>query len=116
MIWHQGEADRLTGPDPGNKQAEYEAMLNGFIADIRSNYGQNLPFMIGEVNKINTTTYNTYPISAAQEAVGAADPFATFVPADDLFVGDDVHLNSAGVVGLGGRYATYYTTQYYTSP
>lgn len=105
MIWHQGESNA------GNTQAQYETLLNGFIADMRSHYGANLPFMIGAINADYSTEYAT--IAAAQMAVGAAAPYATFVPTDaGDFGNDEIHLTTAGVMKLGENFATMYQANY----
>ena len=57
MLWLQGESDALEG-----QQASYQTNLTNFIADIRTRYGANLPFFIGEI----------YPQSAAKIVVTTA--------------------------------------------
>ena len=105
MLWHQGESNS------GMTQEQYEQALNDFIAEMRTTYGQNLPFMIGEIRRENT---GTGPIADAQIAVGAADPYAVFVPAADLSSGDGVHFDRPGMVTLGERFAQYYTANFDT--
>ena len=104
MLWHQGESNA------GNTQAVYESRLTEFIADVRSLYGANLPFMVGE---IGLSKPGNDAIVAAQQAVAAADPYSVFVPASDFsFGGDDVHFNQAGMITLGQRFANYYNSNF----
>ena len=104
MLWHQGESDAIEG-----QQANYETNLTNFISDVRSNYGTDLPFMIGEIRRQSTAT-NT--VADAQVAVGAADPNATFVQAADLSFLDTYHFDAASMITLGERYANSYALNY----
>ena len=101
MVWHQGESDAIE-----NQQAPYESNLSAFMADIRTRYGANLPFLIGEIRRSNGPAFVT--VADAQIAVAAADPFASFVPASDLTFSDTYHFNAASLVTLGERFATAY--------
>ena len=103
MLWHQGESD------VGQTQANYQTMLTGFIGDVRSRYGANLPFMIGE---IRNTGPDAQQIINAQSAVAAADPYASFVAGSDLTFGDSVHFDAAGMTTLGERFANNYQANY----
>ncbi len=105
MLWHQGESDAHLG-----QQAAYQANLTAFIADIRSRYGANLPFLVGEIgNTMAGYEAALNAVIAAQQAVAAADPCTGFVPASDLpFWDDDVHFNTAGQIALGQRFAAGY--------
>ena len=104
VLWHQGESDAIEG-----QQANYETNLTNFISDVRSNYGTDLPFMIGEIRRQSTAT-NT--VADAQVAVGAADPNATFVQAADLSFLDTYHFDAASMITLGERYANSYALNY----
>jgi hypothetical protein len=101
MLWHQGESDAIEG-----QQAAYQTNLTAFIADIRSHYGANLPFLIGEIRRSNGPAFVT--VADAQVAVGAADPNAVFVPASDLSFWDTYHIDAPSQVTLGQRFATAY--------
>ena len=101
MVWHQGESDAIE-----NQQAPYESNLSAFMADIRTRYGANLPFLIGEIRRSNGPAFVT--VADAQIAVAAADPFASFVPASDLTFSDTYHFNATSLVTLGERFATAY--------
>ena len=97
MLWHQGESD-ATVAQAGN----YESNLTDFISDVRTRYGSNLPFLIGEIRRINA---NSDIVADAQVAVAGADPFAEFIPANDLTFKDSLHFDMAGQVALGERFA-----------
>lgn len=98
MLWHQGESDA----DTAAHASGYATRLAAFIAAVRSLYGTNLPFLIGEIHRINA---NSDTVADAQIAVAAADPYAAFVPASDLTFQDSLHFNTAGQVALGERFA-----------
>lgn len=104
MLWHQGESDAIEG-----QEANYQTNLTNFISDVRSNYGTDLPFMIGEIRRQSTAT-NT--VADAQVAVGAADPNSTFVQAADLSFLDTYHFDAASMTTLGERYANSYASNY----
>jgi hypothetical protein len=104
MLWHQGESDALNNQHPA-----YQKNLTAFIADMRSHYGANLPFMIGEIRwnePRNGTKFKV--ISDAQQAVAAADPNTVFAPANDLTFKDRFHFDAAGQKNLGERLAASY--------
>lgn len=105
MLWHQGESNS------GNTQAQYELALTNFIAEMRATYRQDMPFMIGEIRRVSA---GTNAVADAQIAVGAADPYAVFVPAADLTSSDNVHFDRRGMVTLGERFAHYYAASFET--
>jgi hypothetical protein len=105
MLCDQGESNSV------NTQAQYEQSLNGFIAEMRATYRQDMPFMIGEIRRVSE---GTNAVADAQIAVGAADPYAVFVPAADLTSGDGVHFDRPGMVTLGERFANYYAANFET--
>ena len=101
MLWHQGESDAIEG-----QQAAYQTNLTAFITDIRSHYGPNLPFLIGEIRRSNGPAFVT--VADAQIAVAAAAPNLAFVPASDLSFWDTYHFDAPSQVTLGQRFATAY--------
>jgi hypothetical protein len=104
MLWHQGESDALNNQHPA-----YQKNLTAFIADIRSHYGANLPFMVCEIRwdeRRNGTKFKV--ISDAQIAVAAADPNTVFAPANDLTFKDRFHFDAAGQKKLGERIGAGY--------
>jgi hypothetical protein len=106
MVWHQGESDALDG-----QQATYQTNLTNFIADIRSRYGANLRFLIGEIgDKYTPALAALQTVIAAQQAVATADPLSVFVPAKDLPFQDVLHFDTAGMITLGERFAAGYAS------
>jgi hypothetical protein len=103
MAWHQGESDAIEG-----QQAAYQANLTAFIADIRSRYGADLPFLIGEIRRSNGPAFVT--VADAQIAVAAADPNAVFVPASDLSFLDTYHFDAPSQIVLGQRFAATFAS------
>ncbi|MGB0768684.1 MAG: sialate O-acetylesterase [Phycisphaeraceae bacterium] len=106
MIWHQGESDAF---DQTAENLTYQPDLVDFIADIRSNYGEDLPFMIGGINDVRD---GTDFIIQQQQAVATSDDFATFVRGDDLTFADDFHFDAPGMITLGERFANQYAADY----
>jgi hypothetical protein len=104
MLWHQGESDALNNQHPA-----YQKNLTAFIADMRSHYGANLPFIVCEIRwdeRRNGTKFKV--ISDAQIAVAAADPNTVFAPANDLTFKDRFHFDAAGQKKLGERIGAGY--------
>lgn len=106
MLWTQGEADGLAD----RTTAQYQAELAEFIADIRTRYGENLPFFL---NRLSTgqrqlSIAQLTQIRTAQENVASADPFTYLIDADGLSQGDTVHFNAAGQMQLGERFGHAY--------
>jgi Carbohydrate esterase, sialic acid-specific acetylesterase len=97
MLWHQGESDAIE-----KQQALYQSNLTAFIADVRSRYGANLPFLIGEIRR-SSAPFDT--VADAQIAVADADAKAVFVPANDLSFSDLYHFDAPSQVTLGQRFA-----------
>ena len=105
MLWMQGESDKTE-----EYANAYQSNLTAFIADIRSRYGRNLPFVIAET-WVNLGD-DTYPgplgdiVSGAQQAVANGDPYVGFVSTrNSSFLSDDVHLNASGQMDLGYQMA-----------
>jgi len=104
MIWMQGEQDTSD-----QFSAKYQTNLTNFISDIRLTYGENLPFVIGQLS-INQTHLPAVPLAAvrnAQAAVAAADPYSRLVVTDSFGLNsDDLHFNRPGQVDLGYAFAS----------
>lgn len=100
MLWMQGEADS----NSGTNAAAYEANLTAFIAAVRDAYGDDLPFVMGEIRRLNA---NDETVADAQQAVADADALTVLIDTGDLtWKGPaDVHLDAAGQIALGERYA-----------
>ncbi|MEX0775831.1 MAG: sialate O-acetylesterase [Phycisphaeraceae bacterium] len=106
MLWYQGAADAKL-----NRTTEqYEFDLNEFIADLRTNhYGQDLPFFLARLSSGSPLLPDQLAnIRTAQENVAAADPLAYLIDADSLTFGSNEHINAAGQMELGQRFAQAY--------
>jgi hypothetical protein len=104
MVWHQGESDALN-----NQHEAYEGNLTAFIADMRTHYGADLSFLIGEIRWDEPRNGPEFKVvSDAQAAVAAADPNAAFAPANDLTFSDRFHFDAAGQKILGERLGSSY--------
>jgi hypothetical protein len=105
MIWMQGESDAVN-----NYTNDYQANLTAFIADIRSTYGTNLPFVIGRLSDAQTASTISASaldaVQAAQDAVAASDYRTGLVNTDNLSVKSDLlHFDVNGQLSLGKAFA-----------
>ena len=109
MLWHQGESDAIDG-----QHNNYQTNLTNFIADIRSHYGADLPFLIGETRLDDATLASQLiVINNAKIAIAAADPYAVHVPAADLNFQDRWHFDSASQMILGERFADAFINNFF---
>ncbi|MEM9345947.1 MAG: sialate O-acetylesterase [Planctomycetota bacterium] len=100
MLWAQGETDAKDG----RTTAQYEADLNAFIGDIRTRYGEDLPFFLSRLSSGQTDVpaNGLTQIRAAQNNVAANDSNAYLIDTDGFGLkDDDLHFNAAGQVELG---------------
>lgn len=106
VLWTQGESDA----NGTRTTAQYEADLNELIADVRNNYGANLPFFISRLADTQTHVSMTAKadIRLAQENVAAADPYAFLIDTDGFSVGDTLHFSTAGQISLGTAFGEAY--------
>jgi iduronate 2-sulfatase len=106
MLWTQGETDA----NGTRTTAQYQTDLNELIADVRSNYGADLPFFISRLADTQTHVSMTAKadIRSAQENVAAADPFAFLIDTDGFSVGDTLHFSTAGQIQLGTAFGQSY--------
>lgn len=109
MLWHQGENDAIQG-----QQANYGSNLTAFIADVRIRYGAKLPFIIGEPWRGSGPAFVT--VAQAQEAVAAADPYATFIPTSDLTLFETYHFDAPSQLIIGQRFAQSYLSNFLAHP
>lgn len=112
MIWVQGESDAAEG----RTTEQYEADLISFIAEIRSKFGKDLPFIFNRLGT-NQKRLEGEPfkqISAAQENVAEADDRAFMVLVDDLSMKDKIHFDAQGTLELGERLAKAYAAAFQT--
>ena len=106
MIWMQGERDVKAG-----YHNSYEANLTSFIADIRSNYGADLSFVVGQLSDNQDLSFPARldVVRAAQADVAAADANTGLVVTDDFSLSSDVlHFDSSGQMDLGEAFAEEY--------
>lgn len=107
MVWVQGERDARTG----RTASQYTADLNEFIADVRSRYGDDLPFIYSRLSSGQTDlpAASLAAIRAAQDAVASGDPLAHLVDTDGFSLnGDALHFSAAGQIALGEALAGAY--------
>ena len=102
MLWTQGESDGLE-----NKHAQYQANLTAFIADVRSEYGSDLPFFLSQISINQTAVSNLAAIRGAQSAVALADPDTYLIDTDSFSTGT-IHFDANGQIALGEAYADAY--------
>ncbi|QNN24122.1 hypothetical protein HED60_18230 [Planctomycetales bacterium ZRK34] len=98
MVWSQGEKD-------SQSQAHtdaYQRNLSQFIAAVRSEYGQHLPFVITAIPDSDAMDQR---VIEAQRAVSNQDAQTHFVATDDLTLKDVVHFDAVSQVELGRRCA-----------
>jgi hypothetical protein len=103
MVWMQGESDATTHDNATN----YQANLTTFIADIRSTFGADLPFIIGRLSSGQTGSgsYLT-ELRASQDAVAAADPRTGIIDTDAFELkGDNLHFTGNGQQSMGEAFA-----------
>jgi len=109
MLWTQGERDAKTG----RTAAQYEADLNEFIADMRTNYGTVLPFFLSRLpdGQTNIPAAALTEIRRAQANVATSDPLAYMIDTDGFGLkGDKLHFDAAGQVALGQAFGQTYTS------
>jgi len=106
MLWTQGESDA----NGTRTTAQYQADLNELIADVRNNYGEDLPFFISRLADTQTHVSMTTKadIRLAQENVASSDANAFLIDTDGFSVGDTLHFNTTGQVQLGTAFAQSY--------
>lgn len=99
MLWLQGESDT------GTQAQQYQANLTNFIADMRSHFGANLPFVIGGIG-YQTADYTV--VSAAQQRVAQTVPNVAYFSDYDLLGPNhtDLHFDAADQQLIGQRYVT----------
>lgn len=103
MAWMQGEADCTNEHAP-----VYQGNLAAFAADVRANFGADMPFVIGRLS-VNQTNRQPGPLAtvmAAQSAVAAADPRSSLVDTDGFgLLGDNLHFDTQGNLDMGAAFA-----------
>lgn len=104
ILWTQGERDAWNL----RTTAQYEADLQALIADMRSRWGNDLPFFFSRLSVLQTAR----PIEAvrqAQDLVADADPHAHLIETDAMEMQrDNLHFTGKGYIELGEAYAQAY--------
>lgn len=101
MTWMQGERD---GQDSGYAPL-YKDNLTAFITRMRTLYGSDMPFVIGQLHSgYSGEAWTT--VQQAQQTVADADTRTAMVVTHDLSLKtDNLHYDADGLVGLGARFA-----------
>jgi hypothetical protein len=109
MLWLQGESDTLPELAPF-----YERDLTAFIAAIRADYGENLPFIVGG---IAWTGYAGRPtvMQACADVAGRLSN-VRFFSNDDINADHHDHFNTEQMQVIGRRYAAEYTALPHPEP
>ena len=114
FIWHQGESDRVNGVD------EYVERYIQFVESVRDEFGENIPFVLGEISR-DLNAIETFNANIAQLAADSANNNPD-VPSGIFLVSslgletersldpnnldtDAIHFNANGQLELGQRYA-----------
>jgi len=105
MLWFQGERDVVLSDALANA---YQANLTAFIADVRNEYGADLPFLIGQLST-NQTSLNAGRLATvrqAQEDVSNAVANTALIDTESFSIrNDDLHFDAAGQIALGEAFA-----------
>lgn len=95
VVWYQGEAN-TSGADP----ARYGELLSGLMADWRSTYGADLPFLI-----VQLTAFGAAPTKPEDSG------WAEVRKAEADVVAADTHAGLAVTVDIGDRYDVHPTNK-----
>jgi hypothetical protein len=107
LLWMQGESDARV-PELAK---EYRDHLANLIGSLRRDLGApQMKAVIAEVNPAKVTPVSPFPfvdeVRAAQRAIPVTDPLAVSISTDGLTKEpDQVHYDTAGLEGLGLRFA-----------
>jgi hypothetical protein len=107
-LWHQGESDV-----PLMAASVYQRKLDRLIDDIRARYGQDLPFLLGQMvpEEMEQSHKDYSAIDAVHIDTPNRRPRAAFIDGPVGYVngGEDRHYNAAGQRELGRRmWASYH--------
>ena len=107
-LWHQGESDV-----PLMAASVYQKKLDRLIDDIRARYGQDLPFLLGQMvpEEMEQSHKDYSAINAVHIDTPSRRPRAAFIdgPVGCINGGEDRHYNAAGQRELGRRMWTSYS-------
>jgi hypothetical protein len=107
VLWHQGESDV-----PLMAASVYRRKLDRLIDDIRARYGQDVPFLLGQMvpEEMEESHKDYSGIDAVHIDTPNRRPRTAFIdgPVGYINGGEDRHYNAAGQRELGHRmWATY---------
>jgi hypothetical protein len=107
VLWHQGESDvpLTSGPD-------YQGYLDSVIDDLRSRYGSETPFLLGQMvpEEMELSHKDYSVINAIHADTPNRRPRTAFVPGERGCTNSerDRHYNAAGVRAMGrAMWASY---------
>jgi hypothetical protein len=99
-LWHQGESDV-----PLMAASVYQKKLDRLIDDIRARYGQDLPFLLGQMvpEEMQQSHKDYSAINAVHIDTPNRRPRAAFIdgPVGHINGGEDRHYNAEGLRELG---------------
>ncbi len=104
FLWMQGESDANAEMAP-----RYLGNLKKLFERVRSDFGANLPVIIGRISDF-TDSPDWMMVREAQVEWAEGDPDAWWVDTDalEVFPDDRIHFNNEGMVGLGKAFAETY--------
>ena len=79
FVWHQGESDRVNGVD------EYVGRYIDFVESVRDEFGENIPFVLGEISR-DLDAIETFNANIGRLAADSADPNNSDVPSNIFLV------------------------------
>ncbi|WP_349294657.1 sialate O-acetylesterase (plasmid) [Thioclava sp. 'Guangxiensis'] len=103
VLWHQGESDAATQAAATAYEANFDAMLAGFEAEI-SAMGGTTPVIVGGFSDDNLQQAYIGTVEAVHEDLPNRRAYTACVSADDLTLRDTVHFDAASQRVLGARY------------
>lgn len=111
MLWLQGESDAINA----STDNAYEANLTAFIAQTRTNYGDDLPFIIARINpQWGGADSET---RAAQQSVAEATEGVYWFDTDNFSrPSGNVHYDTQGQIEIGQAFADTYLNQVVPEP
>jgi hypothetical protein len=101
MLWLQGEQDATNSTDAGL----YQTNLTNLIADVRTNYGTKLPFIIGGIG-FTAADANRATVQQAFTNVAATVSNVRYFNDDDLNPTNNLHFTASAMQTIGQRFAT----------
>lgn len=99
FLWHQGESDR-------NSSSVYGERFTHLVEGVRAEFGQDIPFVLGELS-IDREDDSNENINNAFNALvdGGTVPDLGLVSSEGLLASDGTHFTTDSQIILGQRYA-----------